>query len=330
MLTSARAAMKNVLVVESFHPDGLAMLTSRKDIRVRVTEDRSPAALAEAVVDADIIAVRNTPMPKELLEKAAHLACVAKHGVGVDKLDMAYLTQRGVPVLNTPGANAVSVAEHTLTLILAVAKKLLVNDAAVRNGNFAIRETRNTTCISGKKILICGFGNIGKAVARLLASFGMDLYFYDPFFPADADDLHATRVADLHAALPAMDIVSLHMPLTDATKNLIDAKALSLMRPEAILVSAARGGVVNESDLYEALKAGRIAGAGLDVFEQEPPLASNPLLTLDSVVTSPHNAALSREGARQMGMAMSQNIIDFLENNVNPANIVNKAVFVKA
>ncbi len=319
--------MKNVLVIQAFHPEGVAMLTARPDLRVTVLEDMSPAALAAAVKDAEIITVRNQPLTKELLDNAPKLECVAKQGAGVDKIDVDYCTGRGIPVINTPGANAESVAEQTITLILAAAKKLRLNDLAVRDGNFAIRETRNTLCISGKKILICGFGNIGRTVARLLGGFGMDIHFYDPFLPdAAVGDMKATRVTDLYGALPVMDIVSLHMPLTDRTKDLIDSRALALMKPDAILVSAARGGVVNETALYEALKAGRIAGAGLDVFEQEPVPPDNPLLSLDTLVTSPHNAALSREGAIRMGRETARNVIDFVEGRVDPARVVNKAV----
>ena len=319
--------MKKAIAIEAFHPDGLTLLAARPDIAVEVVEDLSFANLAHAVTDADIIMVRNHPLTEELLAHAEKLVCVAKHGVGVEKIDVAYLTRRGIPVLNSPGSNAVSVAEQTLALILAVAKNLRVNDLAVRNGNFAIRETRNTSMLHGKKILICGFGFIGRTVAGMCAGFGMGMHFYDPFVPQEAvAGLNVTKADDLHAALKEMDIVSLHLPMTDRTKDLIDAEALSLMRPDAILISAARGGVVNEAALYDALKNGRIAGAGLDVFEKEPTPTTNPLLSLDNVVVSPHNAALSREGAQQMGVAMARNVIDFLEGTVNPAHCVNRDV----
>ena len=319
--------MKNLLIVQAFHTDGVGRLLAHPGIRTTVIEDMAPAALASAVVDAKIIAVRNQPLTKELLDHATNLLCVAKHGVGVDKIDIDYLTSRSIPCLNTPGANAGSVAEQAITLMLAVAKKLRINDLAVRNGHFAIRETRNTTCISGKKILICGFGFIGRTVARMCKGFEMDVHFYDPFLSQEAvTDIKATKAEDFLSVLPEMDIISLHLPLTEQTRNMINAKALSLMKPEAILVSAARGGVVNEADLYTALKEGRIAGAGLDVFADEPTPVTNPLLSLDCVVTSPHNAALSKEGAIRMGVETAQNIIDFVEGHIDPTRVVNKTV----
>jgi len=319
--------MKNILILQAFHDDGVAKLLSYPRIRPAIVEDLSPAVLTEAIADAEIITVRNHPLSEDLLRHATNLACIAKHGVGVDKIDLAYLTSRGIPLINTPGINADSVAEQTLSLMLAVAKKLKINDLAVRNGNFAIRETKNTSCISGKKLLICGFGSIGRTVARMCSGFNMDIHFYDPFLQQNAvTDIKATKVDDFLAALPEMDIISLHLPLTEQTQFMINAQTFTRMKPKAILISAARGGVVNEADLYAALKEGRIAGAGLDVFEQEPPSAANPLLSLDCVITSPHNAALSEEGAIRMGMETAQNVIDFVEGRINPERVVNKTV----
>ena len=317
--------MQHVLVIQSFHPAGMAMLEARQDIRLTVTDDMSFEHLSQAVRDADIIAVRNQPLPAALLEHAPKLTCIAKHGVGVDKIDLDYCSARNIPVINTPGANAVSVAEQTVALILACAKNMRINDLAVRSGDFAIRESRNTLCITAKKLLLCGFGGIGQTVARMMAGFAMEIFFYDPFLPeTTAAGLDARRVSDLHAALPAMDVVSLHLPLTEATRGMFGSKELSLMRPDAILVSTARGGIVDEAALGEALRAGRLAAAGLDVFEQEPPDPGSPLLTMDSLIASPHNAALSREGAARMGWETAENIIAFLEKRVDARRIVNR------
>ncbi len=319
--------MTDVLVVQAFHADGVAMLTARPDLRVRVIEDMSPAALSASVADAAVITVRNQPLTRELLDHAPNLVCVAKHGVGVDKIDIPYLTGRNIPVINTPGANALSVAEQTLALMLAVAKRIPLNDRAVREGRFGIRETQNTCCLGEKNVLICGFGRIGRAVAKLCAGFDMKIFYHDPFLPADAPAFpDATRVTDLPAALGGMDYVSLHMPLTPATRYLFNRDAFARMKPSAIVINAARGGVLHEKDLYEALQQGFIAGAGLDVFEKEPAPADNPLFGLDSVVVSPHNAALSREGALRMGTETAANVIRFVAGEIDPGCVVNPAV----
>ncbi|MGI9387914.1 MAG: hydroxyacid dehydrogenase, partial [Methyloligellaceae bacterium] len=283
--------MKRVLVVTSFHPDGMALLKKRSDIEIEVLEDISSDAIRRALPGANAITVRLAKLPSDLLALADDLRVVAKHGVGCDNIAVDYLTSRGIPVAIAAGANSLSVAEHTMMLMLAAAKQALYFDQAARAQDFEARNRVNTMEVAGKTLSIIGFGRIGTKVARLARAFDMRLLVTDiAMNHALAEDLGCEVVADYHDALAEADIVSLHVPLTELTRQMIDAAAFRRMKDTAILINCARGSIVDEKALADALSAGEIAAAGVDVFDQEPPGADHPLFAQPNVIFSPHSA----------------------------------------
>lgn len=318
--------MMHVLAIRSFHPAGLDRLLAHPELSVRVLNEDHHPDLAEAIAEAEIVTVRTCKLRRELLDKAPRLRLVVKHGVGIDTIDVQALTERGIPVAIAPTANARSVAEHTLALLFGLSKNLLVNDTATRAGDYGIRDSLNTCCVDEKNVLVCGYGRIGRAVAQLCHGVGMRVFVYDPFLQPDSTDPSVTVVPDLDEALPAMDYVCLHTPLTAATRNSFTMTRLRRMKPGSFLINCSRGGVVDEAALYEVLVSHHLAGAGLDVFEAEPPTSDIPLFALPNVIVSPHNAAMSREGAIRMAEETTANILDFIAGALNPAVVVNKSV----
>lgn len=311
-----------VVVLGRIAEPGLARLASA-GLRSVLLPDYSSERFA-AVRDADAIIVRMTPIDEELLEAAPRLRIVSRHGVGYDTVDVAALTRRGIPLTVTGDVNSGAVAEHTMALILALAKRIPEYDSATRSGNFAIRDSFSALELAGRTILLLGYGRIGRKVAALAAAFGMRVLVYDPFVEAAqiAEQGYAFE-RDLHSALGKADFVTVHLPKTAETTHLIDAAALSAMRREAFLVNVARGGLVDEQALVKALDEGRIAGAALDVFEAEPPNESNPILACRNVVLSPHSAAFTRECADRMAIASAENVIAFFRGNVDRRLVIN-------
>ncbi len=284
--------MHTVITCWPLHPSGLALLEARKDIALRHLPSPSPAAFQDAIAGATAIVIGLEPVDEALLARADSLSIVARFGVGYDLVDVPACMRRGIAVGVTNGANDLAVAEHTLMLLLAVARRTIEHDASARAGTWMRREGRPMGELSGRTILVVGYGRIGTRVARLCAAFGMRVMVHDPAFPTPriaADGF--IPAPDLYAALPEVDVLTLHCPANDATRRMINAEALSLLKPTAWLINAARGALVDEDALIAALQSGRLEAAGLDVLVQEPPDLANKLLTMKNVVLSPHNAA---------------------------------------
>ncbi|WP_026785196.1 hydroxyacid dehydrogenase [Pleomorphomonas koreensis] len=248
----------------------------------------------------------------EVMTASPKLKAVAKHGAGTNDIDVAAAARLGIPVLAAVGANAHSVAEHALTLLLALVKDLPAQDAFVRGGGWEKKAYRGHE-IRGRTLGIVGLGAIGSVVARLAAAFGMTVIAYDPYIPDAAFDPYAERVSDLNALLARADVVSLHCPLTAETRGMIDGRALGLMKRDALLINTARGEVVDEPALVAALKDGTIAAAGLDVFAPEPPAAANPLWALPNVIVSPHVGGVTEEARRELSVMTCRNVVALLE-----------------
>jgi len=319
--------MHKVIVVPRIHQKGLDILAARSDIRFEVVEDTSDASLERAFAEADAAVIRAMPIKNAVFEKAKRLKVVSRHGVGYNNVDLDYLTARGIPLALTVDANAISVAEHTMFMLLTLAKNGIVYDRATRSGNFAIRESLACNDISGKTLLLVGFGRIGRAVAARARVFGMTVAVHDPMVPAKAVTESGCEAApDLKAALPRADFVSVHIPLIKETKGLIGAPEMALMHPGAYVLNTARGGIVDEKALIDALTAGKLRGAGLDVFEEEPPAADNPLLKLPNVVLSPHSAGLTVECAERMAIDSVNNALAGLAGTLDPAAVANRQV----
>ncbi|MCH7888772.1 MAG: hydroxyacid dehydrogenase [Proteobacteria bacterium] len=316
--------MKKVLVVQPIHDDGLDLLRARDDVAVHEMTQATDQALRLHIVEASAIIVRNRRLDADTLTLARQLEVVSRHGVGFENVDVDALTQRGIPLAVVGDVNAVAVAEHTLYLMLAVSRKGFALDRAVRRGRFAERDEIAATELWRKTVLVVGFGRIGRRVAALCRAFAMTVLVYDPLVAAaDIDAAGCRAVAEFRDALGEADFVSLHLPLTDATRNLIGAAELAAMKPTAILINAARGGLVDDGALGRALINGAIAGAGLDTFAQEPPSPDNPLLALANVVLSPHSAALTEECRRRMAIACAQHVLDAFDGTLDPAVVVN-------
>ena len=286
--------MKFVLS-QSVVPEALALLSGH-EVRVLDTLDMSerPADIA----DADAMIIRISRVCAEAVGAAPKLRVIGRTGVGFDSIDVAAATARGIPVVLAPGASSRSVAEHTVAMIYALSKNLAESHCELLKGNYGIRGRGAAFELLGRTVLVLGLGSIGSEVARLCKANGLRVIGYTPSLTDErAAALDIERVRDFRAALPACDFVTLHMPLTKTTRNMIGEAEIALMKPTAMIVNCARGGIVNEKALTAALNEGRLAGAGIDCFEHDPPDADDPLLNARNVIASPHSAALSKEAA---------------------------------
>ncbi|RYH06564.1 hydroxyacid dehydrogenase [Tropicimonas sp. IMCC6043] len=261
-----------------------------------------------------------------VMDAAPALKVISKHGVGVDNIDTAAAAERGIPVLVATGANAVSVAEHAIALMLATVKKLLPLDKSLREGRwekpgFAGRE------LGGSTLGLVGTGSIAQATARMAKGLGMKLAGYDPFAPQEVfDGLGMTRCDSFEALLPVSDVLSLHCPLTAETRGILDADAIAKLPTGAYVVNTARGGLIDEAALVEALKSGHLAGAGLDSFATEPPAADHPFWDVSTLVVTPHIGGVTAQASARVGVTAVQGIFDVLEGRpIPPSRIVNRA-----
>jgi D-3-phosphoglycerate dehydrogenase len=264
------------------------------------------------------------------MDLAPKLRVVGRHGVGLDNVDVEAATERGILVTYTPYGPTESTAEHAFLLILATARRLPLLDRATRAGDFGIR-TRSETMgieLEGKTLGIVGFGRIGRRVAEMCrAALDMAVYVYDPYLdPQVVIDWGATPVQDLVDLAGQVDVLSLHIPATDRTHHLVDETVIQALGPRAILINAARGAVLDEAALVQALEAGRIYGAGIDVYDPEPPESDNPLFQLDQVVLTPHVASRTTEGRKLMGMTAAEDILEVLQGN-KPKYLANPEVW---
>lgn len=280
---------------------------------------------SEDLKDFDAIIVGIQKITRQMLERSS-VKIIAKHGVGVDNIDLEAATEFGIPVTITPNANAISVAELTMCFIFALSKKLI----DLHKTLYEKRQFVSTTGIElfGKVLGVIGFGAIGKEVARRALCLGMHVLVYDPYVQEDLLKELGAEKATLEELLKRSDFVSLHVPLNESTRGLIDREKLSLMKQTAYLINTARGGVVDEAALIEALKSGRIAGAALDVFEPEPLPPDSPLFECPNLIMTPHVGAHTYEAILRMNMMAAESIVDFFSGRI-PKHVVNTAVIEK-
>ncbi len=316
--------MPTVILCRPLHASGMRVLEARSDIAIRQLNRPSAAELAAAVPDAQAVVVGLEQVDDAVLARAPGMKIVSRFGVGYDTVDIAACTRRGVVVGVTNGANDLAVAEHTMMLLLAVARRTIEMDASVRSGNWMLREGRPMGELAGRSILVIGYGRIGTRVARLCAAFGMRVLVRDPAFPVPriaADGF--MPVTDVAAALSDVGVVTLHCPLAEDTRHMINREMLGLMKPTAWLINAARGPLVDEAAVVEALSSGKLQAAGLDVQLREPPDPANPLLQLKNVVLSPHNAAAPAECYEKMSVRAAKNIVEAFDGTLDPGFVVN-------
>lgn len=304
--------MKRVLITEKIHPDAEALLRQHFE----VIQGSGIEHVAEELQGCEGILVRSARVTAEDMDKNPQLKVIAKHGMGLDAIDMKAAAARKIAVVNAPYSNLNAVAEHIVMLLLALSKRVVRMDKLTRQGEFAQRNTYKTQELKGSTLGIIGMGKISRLVVKKLTGFEMNVISNDPFITqADVVDL-PVRMTSADEVYQASDFVVVHTSLTDNTFHLVGENELRMMKSSAYLVNAARGAVVDESALIHALQEGWIAGAGLDVFEQEPPSENNPLFSMENVIVSPHNAALTNQALLAMGMDSAQGIIDYLEGRV--------------
>jgi len=302
--------MKKVLLSKSMDPAGMKVLEGKVETVTLSNFDTDH--IKKIVADVAGIMLRtNIKITREIIEAAPLLKIISRTGVGVDNVDVAAATEKGILVCHTPGVNSISVAEQTLAMLLALAKQLKIMDKAVCEGNWKIRNAGKAVDIEGKTLGLIGIGHIGSLVAdKCRQVFNMKVIAYDPYVKqAEGIELYS----NLDQVFKEADFISIHVPYMEQTHHLVNAKLLNLMKPDAYLINTSRGPLVDEEALIEVLEKGLIAGAGLDVFEKEPPSTDNPLLRFNNVVVTPHSSALSRECVMRVHTTAAQALVDFLE-----------------
>src|SRR6266545_3118172 len=314
-----------VVLCGKIHPDGQALLA--REARVVLTEDLSEANVLALAVDAEGILFRGKPMCSERLMAACQkLKVVGRHGAGLDIVDIPAATRLGVAVVHAPGSNSQAVAEHALMLMLVSVKRTLAIDKAMRSDGWSTSRAGNTE-LAGKTLGVVGVGNVGRRVAKFAGAIGMRVLGYDKYVPDDEVRRRgAEPVKSLEALLPQVDVLTCHTPLTPETKHMINEKAIGLMKPSAIFINTSRGPVQDERALFEALTRGKLAAAGLDVWEDEPTSRDNPILNLENVVCSSHMAGVTREATRQAAMQVSGEMLCVLRGE-RPEVLVNPDVW---
>ena len=314
---------KKILVIQNIHQEGIKLLKDNSSYEFEIFDEINED-LKQKIVDCDAISIRTAKLPNEIISSAKKLQVISRHGVGYDNIDLKSTKEIGATLTITATANAVAVAEHVMFMLLNISKRKDMYDQSVKLGKFNDRNKLPKTIeLWGKNILIAGFGRIGQALIKRCLGFEMNVYVYDPYINDEKiKSLGGKKVNDLKEAVKEMDAISLHMPLNDETKNIVNYDLLRSMKTNCIVVNAARGGIINEVDLDKALRENLIFGAGLDVFETEPPKSDNPLLKNDKVFLSPHTAAFTDECMTRMGKETIQNLIDFFENKIDQSKIV--------
>ena len=318
--------MHKIAIVDKMHEDGINLLKKNPKFECEIIEDLSKENLILKLPNFDGITLRRGKIDAEILEKCKKLKVISRHGVGYDNVDTNFLKKNKMTLLVTGSTTSTSPAEHIMFMILNISKSFNLYDESVRNGNFdkIMHMKHNSFELFDKKILIIGFGRIGKKLIKRCLGFEMQVLVYDPFVDSQIiESLGGKKINDLDEVLKEIDILSLSVPLTKDTHNMINLKKMKMMKNTTIIINTSRGGVINEKDLNYALDKKIIYGAGIDVFEKEPPSNDNLLLKNKKVLLSPHAATFTRECTSNMAIQTAQNIIDFFENKLNKLMVVN-------
>jgi D-3-phosphoglycerate dehydrogenase len=302
--------MKRVLVSDPLSKSGLDILEKAKDLKVDLKPGLSPEALMKIIPEYDGIIIRSeTKLKGDLIEAGKRLKVIGRAGIGLDNVDLPVATKKGIVVMNTPQENAIAAAEHTIAMILSISRKIPQATASMKAGKWEKKKFMGVE-LYNKTLGLVGIGVIGTIVADRARGLKMKVIGYDPYLSKEVAEKKGVDVVSFDELLGRSDFISVHTPLTDETRNLIDQRAFPKMKKGVILVNCARGGIINEKDLYDAIQGGRVAGAALDVFEKEPAVG-NPLLELETVISTPHLGAATEEAQENVAIAISQQIVDF-------------------
>jgi len=313
--TVQKSALMKILVADNVSERALEALKSEPSFEVVFLPAKAGATVTDEIKDADALVVRSaTKVTAQLLEHAGRLRAIGRAGVGVDNVDLDAATKKGIVVMNTPGGNAVAVAEHALALILALVRRLPQADGALKQGKWEKKKLIGTE-LHSKTLGLIGLGKIGMEVARLAQAFQMKVVAYDPYVATMLAREQDVELATLEELLKASDFISMHASATPETKHLLNARTLALAKPGVRIVNCARGELINEADLLAALESGQVAGAGLDVFEQEPP-KDFKLVGHPNVVATPHIAGSTEEAQEIVGIRIAEQVRDYLLQGV--------------
>lgn len=300
-----------ILISDPLGDGGLDIFKNQPQLKVDVRTGLKPDELKKIVVDYDAIIVRSgTHLTREIIQAAKRLKVIGRAGVGVDNVDLEAATKQGVIVMNTPEGNTVSTCEQTVSLLMAMARNIPQAHASVKRGEWKRSQFVGTE-LNQKTLGIIGFGRIGREVAIRANAFGMKVLAHDPFIAKENLRQLGVEFIDFDTLIKSADFITLHIPLTEQTKNMINEKSFNQMKKGVYLINCARGGLVDEKALYQAIKSGKVRGAALDVFEKEPP-EKNPLLELDQVIVTPHLGAATQEAQENVGISVAQQVVDAL------------------
>jgi D-3-phosphoglycerate dehydrogenase / 2-oxoglutarate reductase len=319
---------KKLLLPTTLAKAGWAIVEAREDVEGVPYQTTAPKAVLHRLLeDVAGVALSVTPFGEPELDAAPNLEVCARIGVGYDAVDVPALTRRKIPLMIAGTANSVSVAEAGVYLLMTLARRGAAMDAMVKEGRWQDRYTEMTVDLYGKTALIIGFGKIGTLAAKRLAAMEMNILIYDPYIYSETiRGMGYEPVRDLHAAVARADFITIHCPKTPETVGLFDAARIAGMKRTAFIVNTARGGIIDEKALYDALAANRIAGAALDVFVEEPTPQDNPLLTLKNFIAAPHVAGVTRESLDRMAVTTVRNLLSVLDGKPDHENVVNKEV----
>ena len=316
--------MKKIAIIEQIHNDGLELFKKSSDYEYELITDVSEENLIKRLPKFDGCTLRVSKLGENILKHCTKLKVISRHGVGYDNVDLSFIKKKNISLLITATANAVAVAEHVIYMMLSISKSINQYDNEVRLGNFKENASKIETLeLFKKEMLIVGFGRIGRSLIKRCLGFDMKINVFDPFVDDKIiKNFGGNKVTNLDRGLETCDYLSLHIPLTEKTKNLINYERIKTMKKNAIIINTSRGGIINESDLNKALENNIIFGAGLDVFGKEPIEKDNPLINNNKVLLSPHSATFTNECKSRMAIETTKNIIDFFENKLDKSMIV--------
>lgn len=317
--------MAKVVITQRLHDKGMEML--EKSAEAVIADTGKPRELDPFLKDAEGLIIRIGSIDREGLLAAKNLKVVGRPGVGVDDVDVKTCTELGIPVVIVPGANTRSVAEHGMMLMFALSKDLMHSDKETRKGNFGVRSAYKAYELKGKTLGLIGGGAIGSEFGRLASAIGMNVMVYDPYLKKEAVEANGWKyVENINDLYKEADVISVHVPLTDQTRNMIGEREFGLMKPSAIIINCARGGIIDEEALYTALKNNVIHGAGTDVMEKEPFDVNHKLMQLDNFIVTPHMAGQTKEAATGVATGCVEGVLAVINGEKWP-KVCNPAAY---
>ncbi len=314
-------------MIQGLHEEGQKLLLARDDIEPITIMSANEDEILEAAKEVHGITVRTANISRKIIENSKNLQVISRHGVGYDSIDVNALNDCGIPLAIAAHSNMISVAEHAMFMLLALSKNVFYYDKFARKADWTNRWDIRAWDVAEKNLLVIGFGRIGSRLVKRALAFDMKVFVYDPYVDeSEIKKSGANYESNFLDILPQMDAVSLHCPKNEETTNMFSENEFKIMKESAFLINCARGGIINEVALLDALKSNKIRAAGLDVYDDEPSTSSNPLFSLDNILLSPHIAGVTQEATIRMSKQAVQNVLDVFDDKVDPEVIINKNV----